>query len=233
MTELERNLNVVRARVAAAAERASRNPDTILLIAVTKAVAPERVEEAWAAGLTVFGENKVQEAKAKIPLVSSRARWHMIGHLQTNKARDAVALFELIHSVDSAKLAAELDKWAGRAGKTQPILLEINVSGEASKSGLKPEDLAATLEQINALPRIEIRGLMTMAPFAEDTEKTRLHFRRLRELRDEMENRFGVRLPELSMGMSHDFEAAVEEGATMVRIGTAIFGERRTHDAEE
>ena len=175
----------------------------------------------------------MQEAKAKIPLVSSRARWHMIGHLQTNKARDAVALFELIHSVDSAKLAAELDKWAGRAGKTQPILLEINVSGEASKSGLKPEDLAATLEQINALPRIEIRGLMTMAPFAEDAEKARPHFRRLRELRDEMENRFGVRLPELSMGMSHDFEAAVEEGATMVRIGTAIFGERRTHDAEQ
>ncbi len=223
----------MRARLAAAAQRARRNPDEINIIAVTKAVLPERVEDARAAGLTVFGENKVQEAKAKIPLVSSRARWHMIGHLQTNKARDAVALFELIHSVDSAKLAAELDKWAGRAGKTQPILLEINVSGEASKSGLKPEDLAATLEQINALPRIEIRGLMTMAPFAEDAEKARPHFRRLRELRDEMENRFGVRLPELSMGMSHDFEAAVEEGATMVRIGTAIFGERRTHDAEQ
>ena len=223
----------MRARVAAAAERASRNPDTILLIAVTKAVAPERVEEAWAAGLTVFGENKVQEAKVKIPLVSSRTRWHMIGHLQTNKARDAVALFELIHSVDSVKLAGELDKCAGQAGKTQAILLEVNVSGEAGKFGLKPEDLAATLEQINTLPRIEIRGLMTMAPFAEDVEKARPHFRRLRELRDEMENRFGVRLPELSMGMSHDFEAAVEEGATMVRIGTAIFGERRTHDAEE
>jgi pyridoxal phosphate enzyme (YggS family) len=157
----------------------------------------------------------------------------MIGHLQTNKARDAVALFELIHSVDSVKLAGELDKCAGRTGKTQPILLEVNVSGEASKSGLKPEDLAAAIEQINALPRIEIRGLMTMAPFAEDAEKARPHFRRLRELRDEMENRFGMRLPELSMGMSHDFEAAVEEGATMVRIGTAIFGERRTHDAEQ
>ena len=217
----------------AAAERAGRNPDTVIIVTVTKAVAPERVEEARAAGLTVFGENKVQEAKVKIPLVSSRARWHMIGHLQTNKARDAVALFELIHSVDSVKLAGELDKCAGRTGKTQPILLEINVSGEASKSGLKPEDLATALEQINALPRIEIRGLMTMAPFAEDTEKARPHFRRLRELRDEMENRFGMRLPELSMGMSHDFEAAVEEGATMVRIGTAIFGERRTYDAEQ
>jgi PLP dependent protein len=233
VTELEQSLSAVRERVAAAAERARRNPDAVIIVAVTKAIAPERVEEARAAGLTVFGENKVQEAKAKIPLVSSRARWHMIGHLQTNKARDAVALFELIHSVDSVKLAGELDKCAGRAGKTQPILLEINVSGEASKSGLKHEDLAAALEQISALPRIEIRGLMTMAPFTEDIEKARPHFRRLRELRDEMENRFGVRLPELSMGMSHDFEAAVEEGATMVRIGTAIFGERRTHDVEQ
>lgn len=223
----------MRARLVAAAQRAHRNPEGVTIVAVTKAVPPEGVEDALATGLTVFGENKVQEAKAKIPLVSSRACWHMIGHLQTNKARDAVALFELIHSVDSAKLAGELDKWAGRDGKTQPILLEVNVSGEASKSGLKPEDLAATLEQIKALHRIEIRGLMTMVPFAKDTEKARPHFRRLRELRDEMENRFGVRLPELSMGMSHDFEIAVEEGATMVRIGKAIFGERRTHDVEQ
>lgn len=233
MTELEQRLNAVTARLAAAAQRARRNPDGVTIVAVTKAVAPEGVEDARDAGLTVFGENKVQEARAKISLVSSRARWHMIGHLQTNKARDAVALFELIHSVDSAKLAGELNKWAGPAGKTQPILLEINVSGEASKSGLKPGDLAATLEQIKALPRIEIRGLMTMAPFAEDPEKARPHFRRLRELRDEVENRFGGQLPELSMGMSHDFEVAVEEGATLVRIGTAIFGERRTHDVEQ
>jgi pyridoxal phosphate enzyme (YggS family) len=233
VTELEQRLNAVRERLAAAAQCVRRNPDAAAIVAATKAVAPERVEEARAAGLTMFGESKVQEAKAKIPLVSSRARWHMIGHLQTNKARDAVELFELIHSVDSVKLAGELDKYAGRAGKTQPILLEINVSGEASKSGLKLEELAATLEQINALPRIEIRGLMTIAPFAEDAEKARPHFRRLRELRDEMENRLGMRLPELSMGMSHDFEVAVEEGATMVRIGTAIFGERRTHDAEQ
>jgi hypothetical protein len=230
---MEQNLSAVKERIVAAAGRAHRNPDATKIVAVTKAIAPERVEEALAAGLTVFGENKLQEARAKIPLVSNRAHWHMIGHLQTNKARDAVALFELIHSVDSVKLAGELDKCAGRTGKTQPILLEVNVSGEASKSGLKPEDLAAAIEQINALPRIEIRGLMTMAPFAEDAEKARPHFRRLRELRDEMENRFGMRLPELSMGMSHDFEAAVEEGATMVRIGTAIFGERRTHDAEQ
>ena len=231
MTELERNLNAVRERLATAAERACQSPKEINIVAVTKAVQPERVEEALGSGLTVFGESKVQEAMAKIPLVSSRARWHMIGHLQTNKARDAVALFELIHSVDSVKLAVELDKCAGRAGKTQPILLEVNVSGEASKSGLRPEDLMVTLEQINALSRIEIRGLMTIAPFAEDVEKARPHFRRLRELRDEVQNKLGMRLPELSMGMSYDFEPAVEEGATMVRIGTAIFGERRTHDA--
>jgi pyridoxal phosphate enzyme (YggS family) len=233
VTELEHSLNTVRARLAAAAQRARRDPDAVTIVAVTKAVAPERVEEARAAGLTVFGENKVQEAKAKIPLVSGRVSWHVIGHLQTNKARDAVALFELIHSVDSVKLAGELDKWAWRAGKTQPVLLEVNVSGEASKSGLKPEDLAATLKQITAFPRIEIRGLMTMAPFADDAEKARPYFRRLRELRDEMESGLGVRLPELSMGMSHDFEPAVEEGATMVRIGVAIFGERTQYEPEE
>ena len=203
------------------------------MLAVSKGRAPASVSAMAELGQTLFGENRVQEAKAKIGLCPGRLRWHMIGHLQTNKARDAVALFELIHSVDSAKLAGELNKWAGPAGKTQPILLEINVSGEASKSGLKPGDLAATLEQIKALPRIEIRGLMTMAPFAEDPEKARPHFRRLRELRDEVENRFGGQLPELSMGMSHDFEVAVEEGATLVRIGTAIFGERRTHDVEQ
>jgi len=233
MYELEQNLNAVIERIAVAVKRAGRSPGEVLIVAVSKTVAPERVGEALVAGLTVFGENKIQEARAKIPLVSSRARWHMIGHLQTNKARDAIALFELIHSVDSVKLACELDKCARRAGKTQRILLEVNVSGEASKFGLKPEDLAAVIEQINALSRIDIRGLMMVAPFAEDANNVRPYFRRLRDLRDEMETRLGVRLPELSMGMSHDFEVAVEEGATMVRIGTAIFGERRTHDAEQ
>ncbi len=221
------NIQNVRARITAAAQRAGRNPGEIALVAVTKTVEPERVEQALATGLTVFGESKVQEAKAKIPVVSSRARWHMIGHLQTNKARDAVALFELIHSVDSVKLAAELDKWAERAGKTQPILLEVNVSGEASKFGLKPDALEAALEEINAMPRLEVQGLMTVAPFAEEAEKARPYFRKLRELRDRLA------LTHLSMGMTHDFEVAVEEGATIVRLGTAIFGARRKHDAEE
>jgi len=206
MSSIAENLERIRGRIGDAQ-----------LVAVTKGVPPERIEEAVAAGQLLFGENRVQEAKAKIPVVSSRARWHMVGHLQSNKARDAVALFELIHSVDSVSLAEELNKWAGRAGKTQAILLEVNVSGEASKFGFQPEDVERALEQINRLARVEVRGLMTVPPLGKDP---RPYFRQLREMRD----RLGLR--ELSMGMSQDFEIAVEEGATMVRIGTAIFGER-------
>ena len=207
MSSIRENLERIRARLGQAQ-----------LIAVSKTVPPERIEEAVAAGQWLFGESKVQEAKAKIPVVSGRVRWHMVGHLQSNKARDAVALFDLIHSVDSVSLATELNKWAERMGKTQAILLEVNVSGEASKFGFKPEDVEAALEQINALPRVEVRGLMTIPPAGKDA---RPFFRQLRQLRD----RLG--LAELSMGMSHDYEVAVEEGATMVRIGTAIFGERQ------
>jgi len=224
---LQAQIQEVRAKMAAAARRGCRQIDDITLVAVSKTVPPERVDEALALGVTTFGESKLQEAKAKIPLVSSRARWHMIGHLQTNKARVAVELFELIHSVDSVKLAADLNKWAERVGKTQAVLLEINVSGEPSKFGIKPEDLNAMLDPIVALPRLEVRGLMTLAPFAEDAEKARPYFRRLRELRD------AVGLRELSMGMSNDFEIAVEEGATIVRVGTAIFGERKHNEPEE
>jgi pyridoxal phosphate enzyme (YggS family) len=221
------NINLVRQRIAAAAARAGRSRDDVTLIAVSKAIEPECIEAALATGQTLFGESRIQEARAKIPLVSGRARWHMVGHLQTNKARDAVALFELIHSVDSLKLAVELDKWAERAGKTQGILLEVNVSGEASKFGLKPEDLQSTVAEINKLSRLEVQGLMTIAPFVEDSDRARPYFHRLRELRDTL----GLR--ELSMGMTHDFEVAIEEGATMVRIGTAIFGERKRHESTE
>ena len=224
MGDITHNINLIQQRIRAAAEWAGRRPEGIALIAVSKTVEPEGVEAALAAGQTLFGESKIQEARAKIPLVSGRAHWHMIGHLQTNKARDAVALFEVIHSVDSVKLAVELNKWAERAGKTQAILLEVNVSGEASKFGLKPEDLKSTVAEINRLARLETQGLMTIAPYGEEAEKARPCFRRLRELRDAL----GLR--ELSMGMTHDVEVAVEEGATMVRIGTAIFGERRRHD---
>jgi PLP dependent protein len=220
VNEVGHNIERVRERSEAAAKRAGRQPEDVRLVAVSKTVEPERIEAALTAGQMCFGESKVQEAKAKIPAVSGRAHWHLVGHLQTNKAREAVALFELIHSVDSVKLAAELNKWAERAGKTQAILLEINVSGEASKFGLKPEDLDAALNEINKLPRLEVQGLMTIAPFKENAEEVRPDFRRLRELRD------ATGLRELSMGMTHDFEIAIEEGATLVRIGTAIFGER-------
>ena len=227
MSEVAHNINQIHQRIRSAAERAERRLEDITLVAVSKTVEPERVEAALAAGQTLFGESRVQEAKAKIPLISGRAHWHMIGHLQTNKVRDAVALFEVIHSVESLKLAAELSKWAERAGKTQAILLEVNVAGEASKFGLKPEDLEFTLGEINRLPRLEVQGLMTVAPVAEEVEKARPYFRRLRELRD------ALNLRELSMGMTHDFEVAIEEGATMVRIGSAIFGERKRHEPEE
>ncbi len=221
------NIKVIDQQIRAAAERAGRDRSEITLICVCKAIEPDLVEAALQAGQTIFGESKVQEAKAKIPVVSSRARWHLIGHLQTNKARDAVALFDVIHSVDSLKLADELNKWSDRAGKTQAILLEVNVSGEASKFGLKPEDLESTLKAINQLPRLEVRGLMTVAPYAKEAAEARPCFRRLRELRD------GTGLRDLSMGMSHDFEVAIEEGATMVRIGTAVFGERKRREPTE
>ena len=227
MSEVAHNINFIQERIRAAAAAVGRNPQDVTLIAVSKTVEPERIEAALATGQTLFGESKVQEARAKIPIISGRARWHMIGHLQTNKARDAVAMFEVIQSVDSVKLAVELDKWAERAGKTQAILLEVNVSGEASKFGLKPEDLESTVAEINGLARLEVQGLMTVAPYAEEMEKARPYFRRLRELRDAL----GLR--ELSMGMTHDFPVAIEEGATMVRIGSAIFGERKRHELTE
>jgi len=225
--EVAHNLDRVRGRMRAAAARAGRRSEDVTLVAVSKTVEPERLEAALAAGQMLFGESRLQEAKAKIPLVSGRAHWHMVGHLQSNKARDAVALFELIHSVDSVRLAVELNKWAERAGKTQVILLEVNASGEASKFGLEPEDVEAALREINRLPRLEVQGLMTIAPLRDNVDEVRPCFRRLRELRD----RAGLR--ELSMGMTHDFEVAIEEGATMVRIGTAVFGERQRHEPTE
>ena len=227
VSEVAHNIERIRERIQKAVARAGRRQGDVTLVAVSKTVEPERIEAALVAEQTLFGESKVQEAKAKIPLVSGRAHWHMIGHLQTNKSREAVALFELIHSVDSVKLAVELNKWAEQAGKTQAILLEVNASGEASKFGLKPEDLNAALNEINKLARLEVQGLMTIAPFKEEVEEVRPYFRQLRELRD------GAGLRELSMGMTHDFEIAIEEGATMVRVGTAIFGERKRYEPKE
>ena len=224
--DLSENLMTVERRIAAACDRAGRPRDSVTLLAVTKGQPPEVVTEAARLGLSLFGENKVQEARAKIPLCPGRVRWHLIGHLQSNKCRDAVMLFAMIQSVDSLALAEELDKRAEQAARTVPILLEVNVVGEASKFGYRPEALLADLARINALKRLEIHGVMTVPPWTPDPEKVRPVFRQLRGLREECEQLLGAPLPHLSMGMTGDFEVAIEEGATMVRIGTALFGER-------
>lgn len=221
------NLTAIELRIGQACARAGRERSSVTLLPVTKTQPPEIVNEAAQLGLTLFGENKVQEAKAKIPLCSGRLRWHMIGHLQSNKCRDAVELFQMIQSVDSLHLAQELNKRAEQASKTIPILLEVNIVGEASKFGYQPEQLLREWEQLNALPRLEVQGLMTIPPWSPLPEKVRPVFRRLRELKEQCEQLLGAPLPHLSMGMSGDFEVAIEEGATMVRIGTALFGERR------
>jgi pyridoxal phosphate enzyme (YggS family) len=223
---LESRLADVRARIARAAGRAGRDPSTIQLVAVSKTFPADAVRALAAAGQIDFGENKVQEAKAKIPLCSGRLRWHMIGHLQSNKCRDAVALFEMIQSVDSLALAEEINKRAEQASRTMPVLLEVNIVGEASKFGYRPEKLLEELKTLNALPRLEVHGLMTIPPWTPLAEKVRPVFRRLRELKLECEDTLGAPLPQLSMGMTGDFEVAIEEGATIVRIGTALFGER-------
>jgi hypothetical protein len=224
---MAQRIESVQRRIADACARAGREADGVQLVAVSKTHPPEAVGEAAACGVGVFGENKVQEAMAKIPLCPGNLFWHLVGHLQRNKVGPAVELFDLIHSVDSLRLLETIERACEELGKTQKVLLEINVSGEASKFGLKPEEAPAVLEAANRLSRIEVRGLMTMPPWTADVEQARPHFRRLRELRDGWEQSLGLRLPELSMGMSHDFEVAIGEGATIIRVGTAIFGERQ------
>jgi pyridoxal phosphate enzyme (YggS family) len=213
------NITVVRQRIAAACERAGRSPDEVTLVGVSKGFPADAIAEAVAAGLQDNGENRVQEAAAKIEALSARGtmpRWHLIGHLQTNKAKTATHLFAIIHSVDSLRLAQELSRWAERVA----ILLEVNAAQEASKFGFAPKEVAAALSSIAALPHLDVRGLMTVAPLSNDPEAVRPVFRALRLLRD------ALGLQELSMGMTDDYEVAIEEGATMVRVGRAIFGER-------
>jgi PLP dependent protein len=224
--DLADNLNSIREKIASACARSKRDPDSVTLLAVTKGQPPELVNEAARLGLICFGENKVQEARAKIPLCSGRLRWQLIGHLQTNKCRDAVELFEMIQSVDSLRLAEEINKRADQVGKTMPILLEVNVAGEASKFGYQPGQLLQELKQLNSLSRIELQGFMAIPPWSPMPENSRPHFRRLREIKEQAEAVLSAPLPHLSMGMSGDYEVAVEEGATMVRIGTALFGAR-------
>ena len=223
------NLDSIRQRIDAACARVGRDSNSVTLLAVSKGQPPEAIREAADDGLILFGENKVQEAKAKIPLCPGKLRWQMIGHLQSNKCRDAVHFFEMIQSVDSVSLAQEINKHANNAAKTMPILLEVNVAAESSKFGYKPDQLLAELNQINGLPRIEIHGLMTIAPWTAEPEKVRPVFRRLRELKTECEQILGAPLPQLSMGMSGDFEIAIQEGATIVRIGSALWEIKHNH----
>ncbi len=224
------NISSVLRRISHSAMRAGRGPEEVLLVAVTKTVPAERIIEAIEAGLRVFGENRVQEARQKIPEVKEkspdiRLSWHMIGSLQRNKVKYAVRLFDLIHSVDSLELALEINKEAEKIGKIQDILIEVKLSHEETKHGIPPEELFILLRECQALKNIRVNGLMTIPPFSEDPEEARPYFRRLKDLFEEA-NSMGFNLKELSMGMSGDFEVAIEEGATMVRIGTAIFGRR-------
>lgn len=227
MSSTAERLDAVRGAIAEAATRAGRDAAEIELVAVSKTHPPEAVLEAIDAGQVIFGESRVQEARAKIPLLPSRARWHFIGHLQKNKIRHALALgFELLHGVDSLELARDIDRIADEAGMHPRVLLEVNVAGESSKFGFSPDKLRAQIEPLLELGRLQIEGLMTIAPFAPEPESSRRYFAALRELRDAVQTEFRLPLPRLSMGMSGDFAVAIEEGATLVRVGTAIFGTR-------
>jgi len=231
--DIEQNLRNIQQRLEQACVRSGRSSSEVTLLAVTKGHPPETVRIAAELGLTVFGENKIQEAKAKIPMCSSRLHWQMIGHLQSNKCRDAIHFFEMIQSIDSLPLAEEIDRRADQAGKTIPVLLEVNAVGEASKFGYSPEALMRDISALNALRRIEVQGLMTVPPWTPDPEKVRPVFRMMRELKGRCEEALGASLPHLSMGMSGDFDVAIEEGSTIVRIGTALFGARKTRPASE
>lgn len=226
--DIPATLAMIRARIESAAQRAGRQWQDVEIVAVTKSHPPEIITAVLDAGLTHIGENKVQEAMAKSTVVGGRGTWHLIGHLQSNKVKTAVSLFDAIDAVDSLPLATEIDRRADALGKTIPVLIEINVAGERTKFGVKPDQASQLAEAINALSRLELRGFMGMAPFCTEPADTRPVFAGLRECRDRVERETGLKLPVLSMGMSHDFETAVEEGSTMVRLGTILLGERKS-----
>ncbi len=229
-TALLENIKNIYRKILYAAMRAGRSPFDIKLISVTKTVGIDRIKEAIDLGLRIFGENRVQEAKEKISKFeirnsNLRIEWHLIGHLQKNKAKTAVELFDLIHSLDSVELAETLNKHAEKASKVQRVLIEVKLSEEETKHGVTRKDLMGLIEAVSDMKNLKLEGLMTMPPFFENPEMARPFFRELRELRDKAE-KAGFELPELSMGMTNDYEVAILEGATMVRIGTGIFGER-------
>jgi PLP dependent protein len=228
-TDITANINKIRQKINAAAAKCNRSPDSIKLLAVTKTILPPAVEQAIAAGITAFGENYVQEAKEKIALIDKPVQWHMIGYLQTNKAKYAVNLFDYIHSVDRLELAREINKRAGLAGRKINILIEINVSGEKTKSGVPAASALDLIKDTVSLENISVKGLMTMAPYSDNPENSRSYFSELRILQHNIikEGIPRIQMDELSMGMTDDFEIAIEEGATIVRIGRAIFGKRK------
>ena len=229
MGSIADNLARVKERIADAALRSGRSPESVKLVGVSKTVDLERVEKAISAGLQILGENYVQEAREKIEQLGDRVSWHFVGRLQTNKAKYAVKLFDLIQTVDSFKLAAELNRRAQPLQRVIPIIIQVNLAGEASKGGVHPPECISLIRQIAELPNLRVQGLMTMPPFFNDPERARPFFRQLRELSERVAEAqvVGTEMKEISMGMSGDYEAAIEEGATLVRVGTAIFGERR------
>jgi len=226
MTSIADNLERVREQIAQATGKAGRSIDDVELVAISKTHDAVKVREAIEAEQSLFGESRVQEARVKIPELPSNLRWHFVGHLQKNKIRHALPLFELIHSVDSLALAQDINRIAEEDGLHPRVLLEVNVAGEGSKFGFTPEKLREDLENLLALPRLSILGLMTIPPIADEAEASRKYFVELRELRDRLQTEFHVDLAQLSMGMTQDFAIGVEEGATLVRVGTAIFGKR-------
>jgi len=226
MSSIPDNLERVREQIAQAAAKAGRDVKDVELVAITKTHPAEKVREAVEAGQTLFGESRVQEARAKITELSSNIRWHFVGHLQKNKVRQALPLFEMIHSVDSLALAQDINRIAEEEGLYPRVLLEVNVAGEGSKFGFAPDDLREQMEALLALPRLSIEGLMCIPPLAVESEDSRKFFVQVRELRDSLEKEFNMKLPQLSMGMTQDFPIGIQEGATLVRVGTAIFGER-------
>ena len=227
-TDIASNIKAIQERMAAAAALAGRDLESIQLMAVSKTVPPERIREAVDAGITLLGENYVQEAREKIPAIGHTVSWHMIGHLQTNKVKYVINLFDWIHSVDRLELARELDKRASQNNRKLNVLIEVNVSGEESKSGVEASLALELVRQVSVLPNLNVRGLMTMPPYSDDPETSRPYFKALRKLRDDISAAAipGVVMDELSMGMTDDFEVAIEEGATIIRVGRAIFGAR-------
>jgi PLP dependent protein len=226
MISIADNLERVRTQIADAAAKSGRSANDVELVAITKTHPAEKVREAIEAGQTLFGESRVQEARAKISELPSTTRWHFVGHLQRNKIRHALPLFEMCHSIDSLALAQDMDRIAEEEGMHPRVLLEVNVAGEGSKFGFATDRLREQMEALLALPRLSIEGLMCIPPLAVEEEDSRKFFVQVRELRDSLEKEFNMKLPQLSMGMTQDFAIGIDEGATLVRVGTAIFGER-------